>query len=435
MLRIPPRPPPPTCLRITGWGDFHRAIESDALSSPTRHPTVLVLDGAQRAALAVVRSLGSRQVQVHVGASGRRSLAGGSRHSRSESVLPDPLQAPERYSQAVAALATAIGATIVLPITEASHLALLERPDPLRGLMCPIGDLASFQRATDKALVRRLAEDSGIRVPDEWSFPPTGMRPPVPADAFPIVVKPRRSVHEAKLGRRQDSARYAHSQEELGSLLDRSAASGIELIGQRRISGPGIGVFLLRWNGRILARFAHRRIREKPPSGGVSVCCESIAVPDSLVAASAGLLERIGWNGVAMIEYKQDGNTGEDFLLEVNPRFWGSLQLSIDAGVDFPWLLLQAAIGDPEVGSPSWPVGVRSRWLLGELDHLIALATKSRRQLDLPPGAPGVVRTGLAIMNPIRTRQRFDVLRATDLGPAVRELTTWLRAAVRQRDA
>lgn len=405
-------------------------VRDDSMGSSPPLPPVLVLDGAQRAALAVVRSLGGRGVTVHVGSTQPRSPTGGSRFAASESVLPDPLRNPGAFPQAVADVAAARGAEVIMPITEASHLALLGHRGGLPKVLLPCGDSSAFSRATDKVLVRQVAKEEGLEVPEEWQFVPGVERPKVPAECFPLVLKPRRSVHEAQGVRRQASATYVNSPDALVPVLESAERAGIELIGQRRVLGPGLGVFLLRWNGQILATFAHRRIREKPPSGGVSVCCESVWPPDALVSQSSRLLHRLDWNGVAMVEFKHDLATGRDVLLEVNPRFWGSLQLAIDTGIDFPWLLLQAVLGRPEQGPARWPAGVRSRWLLGELDHLIGLATKSRRRLDLPPGSPGLLRTLLANMQPGRGPQRFDVARWSDPRPAWRELADWVRAGL-----
>ena len=38
-----------------------------------------------------------------------------------------------------------------------------------------------------------------------------------------------------------------------------------------------------------------------------------------------------------MFEFKVDAATGDSLMREINGRFWGSLQLAIDAGVDFPF--------------------------------------------------------------------------------------------------
>jgi predicted ATP-grasp superfamily ATP-dependent carboligase len=82
------------------------------------------------------------------------------------------------------------------------------------------------------------------------------------------------------------------------------------------------------------------------------------------------LFSKIGWHGVAMVEFKRCQDTGIPYLMEVNGRFWGSLQLAIDAGIDFPYLLCQLA-AKREVSFPkTYQVGIKSRWLLGDLDNL-----------------------------------------------------------------
>jgi predicted ATP-grasp superfamily ATP-dependent carboligase len=197
---------------------------------------------------------------------------------------------------------------------------------------------------------------------------------------------------------------------------------------QTRVEGPGLGIFLLRWEGEILATFAHRRIREKPPSGGVSVCSESVAASRELLARSESLLAALDWSGVAMIEYKHDTRTGRSYLMEINPRFWGSLQLAIDAGVDFPWHLLQAALGRRVEPARQWRVGLRSRWCWGDIDHLIARLRHSPAELALPAGAPGRLSTALSVLTPWRPHQRNDVFRLSDPVPAWRETVAWVRA-------
>ena len=72
-----------------------------------------------------------------------------------------------------------------------------------------------------------------------------------------------------------------------------------------------------------------------------------------------------------MVEFKRDARDGVSKLLEINGRFWGSLQLSVDAGVDFPHLLYRLAIeGDVEPVS-TYATGVRLRWGLGNVDWLL----------------------------------------------------------------
>jgi predicted ATP-grasp superfamily ATP-dependent carboligase len=390
---------------------------------------VLVLDGEARAALAAVRSLGRAGYQVHVGATSPLSLAGGSRFASSETVLPDPLLEGATYVQRVLTLAAERQVRVLLPATEASTIALLEHAELLTHLLVPTSDLAHFRNACDKAAVLDLARSLGIDVPEQWSVPglPEDL-PVLPQEVFPLVVKPSRSVVGPEGRRRKVGVSYADSPGHLRRLIaDQGAEAGPYLL-QSRIDGPGLGIFLLRWHGRTVAAFSHRRLREKPPSGGVSVLCESVVADPEVLARSEALLAALDWSGVAMVEYKQDHRTGRNYLMEVNPRLWGSLQLAIDAGVDFPRLLVQAALGEPVVPVTRWAVGVRSRWGWGDIDHLLLRLVKSKSALALPPSAPGLLPTALSVLLPWRPRQRSDVLRLTDLNPWWRETRSWFRA-------
>jgi predicted ATP-grasp superfamily ATP-dependent carboligase len=197
------------------------------------------------------------------------------------------------------------------------------------------------------------------------------------------------------------------------------------LLLQERIVGDGIGVFLLIRGSETLAAFAHRRIREKPPSGGVGVYRESIEMDAELLGKSQALLAAFEWEGAAMVEYKREASTGTPYLMEINGRFWGSLQLAIDAGVDFPALLLS---DKEDVTPPTYRVGMRSRWEWGEVDHLLARLRRSPRALALPPGAPGRLRAvGDFLAAALSPRTRGEVFRLADPLPFARETADWLR--------
>ena len=148
---------------------------------------------------------------------------------------------------------------------------------------------------------------------------------------------------------------------------------------QEQIVGPGVGVFILAQDGEILTTFCHQRILDKPPSGGVSVLSKSISRNDAPVEEASKLIKALGWSGVAMVEFKYSSATNVPYLMEINPRFWGSLQLSISCGADFPWLLY--LMNKMDLGSKdgvqaleaarNYRVGRRLRWDLGTLDHFL----------------------------------------------------------------
>jgi predicted ATP-grasp superfamily ATP-dependent carboligase len=240
---------------------------------------------------------------------------------------------------------------------------------------------------------------------------------------YPAVIKPIQSRIQTDAGWVATTVHYAYSDQELRQLYrDTPYLSSHPSLIQQRIVGPGIGVFLLFDRGRLITEFAHRRLREKPPAGGASVLRESAAVDSRLREYAQRLLGPIGWHGVAMMEYKEDARTGQPFLMEVNGRFWGSLQLAIDAGVDFPYLVYQLALGRTPKSAPAYQIGVKSRWLLGDVDHLLLRLCKSDRELCLPPSAPSRLQAVKDFLRFSQPDLHYEDADADDLRPFLYEL-------------
>lgn len=391
-----------------------------------RPTTVLVTDGEQRAALALVRSLGRAGHVVHVCSARARSLAGASRHATASARVADALAEPGRFASEVAALVRRTGAEVVIPVAEPAMLALLAARDDVAATI-PFPSLDAFRAISDKALLLQRAGELGIAVPsqhvahslDEALALAGGLR-------YPVVLKPARSVGEAEGARAKLGVSHAADADELRARARAYPRAAFPLLLQQRVVGPGVGIFLLVWEGRTVATFAHRRRLEKPPSGGVSVDRESVAADPALVRQSRALLDAFDWSGVAMVEYKMDAATGTPYLMEVNGRFWGSLQLAVDAGVDFPALLVTLARGEPAGEVASWEPGVRSIWEWGCVDHLLARLRHGARALALPEGTPSLARTVGGLLGPSRGRRRCEVLRAGDPGPFLRESVDWI---------
>lgn len=383
---------------------------------------ILVTDGNERAALAVARSLIRAGHVVHVTAPTRVSLAGVSRGVRSHALATDPLREPAAYAMDLAVLTRTDGIDLVLPITDASVEAVLENRAAFAGVVVPFPDLATYRAASDKAHVLTLARAAGFGVPESRMIATPGVRDDdLPGEAFfPAVIKPHRSVVTVGRMRCTTAVTPVADLTACRRALAGLPSAAFPVLLQRRVAGVGEGFFALRWGGRTVALFAHRRLREKPPGGGVSVYRESIALDGSLVGPGLRLLDALDWQGVAMVECKRDPETGDQALMEVNGRFWGSLQLAIDAGVDFPALLVRCALGEDVPPCRQFRVGVRSRWFWGEVDHLylrwrsgVGLRSRLASLWDFVRVRPG--------------RDLPEVWRWRDPGPVVVETLQWLR--------
>ncbi len=392
---------------------------------------VVITDAEQRASLAAIRSLGRAGCSVVACSHVPHAVGAASRFVARTASVPSPFASPEAWAQAVRAVVETTGAHVLLPVTEAAHLALFEHGvaatlADTRGVVvaAPLPD--AFLRAADKALVRDCARDVGLAVPEQVVIEAPGARPG--SMAMPCVIKPARSVSVGDGPRLRGSVRYADTESALDAALADTPAALYPLLLQERVSGAGLGVSLLRWNGRTLGVSGHRRLREKPVEGGVSVACETVDVPDAMLARCEALLASLGYDaGLAMIEFKGD-DLAAPRLMEINPRLWGSVQLAFDAGVDFPALLVRAALGE-SVSMPS-PVrsrgGVRLRWWWGTVDHALQ---RVRRGLDhrgeaQAGGRPAVL---AALFRERVQGAREEVWRADDPRPFVVESWNWVR--------
>ncbi len=383
--------------------------------------SVLVTDGELRAALAAVRSIG-RQFGVHVAAPESASLAGRSRFATSCERVPSPLDAPDAFRAALADLVARRGIRVVLPVSDAACRATLEAPEAFAPALLAAPSREAYARLSHKGEVARLARDVGLPIPDGDEVASLDEALMLARQlGWPVILKPVLSVDTSAAGsfRKRGVAR-ADDEIALRRFWEESVSPGAALV-QAIVPGSGIGLFQLHWKGETRAAFAHRRVREKPPSGGVSVLSESVSVDAELLRRVERILDACSFSGVAMAELRSDGRT--HWLMEFNARLWGSLQLALDAGVDFPTLLVEATLGLPARPLPTYAAGLRSRWLLGDVDHAIALA----RGASGADGRSGLAAALSVLLRPAGPRCRWENPRLDDPLPSLRELHVWLR--------
>jgi predicted ATP-grasp superfamily ATP-dependent carboligase len=383
-------------------------------------PPVLVLDANQRSALAATRALGSRGIPVFAGDETRRTLAGSSRYCAGSWVYPSPSTAPAEFIAAVRQAAVDRGAAVVFPMTDATSYLLVRHRASFPDIHIPSGSLEAFETLADKWRLWCLARTLDIPAPATIVVAGLEELPALyPTLRFPMVVKPRRSRAWSDGKCIAAPVGYAHSVEELQALIAREPAfrqQGFLL--QEYVHGEGQGLFALYAHGKPVVFFAHRRLREKPPSGGVSVLSESIPLDPRMREFARRILDHVCWHGVAMLEFKVSP-AGEPYLIEVNPRFWGSLQLALDAGVDFPYLLYRIAIGAAPDAASGYSLGVKSRWLLGDVDHLY-LTLKGHPGPGFRPTSKWQSVT--TFFNLFDRATRYDVNRRDDPQPFLYEL-------------
>lgn len=388
---------------------------------------ILVTDGHNRAALAITRSLGRAGHEVIVGERTVRSLAQSSRFCSRSVVYPDPVSQSDAFIDFLTTKASVLEVEAVIPVSDITTLLVAgsrHRFEP--SCAVPVAPIDIIERAGDKVDMVRTALRLGVPAPTSIVIESADERPPIDLP-YPVVVKPARSRVRTVSGWQSCSVSYAASRGELWNDLVSRPAHEFPVMVQERIVGPGTGVFAYYHQGRPVALFSHRRLRERPPWGGVSVLAESVEMCPQARAYATRLLEEIGWQGVAMVEFKRDLRDGLPKLMEINGRFWGSLQLAIDAGVDFPRLLVEGIRQDRFEPQAPYRVGVQTRWWWGDVDSLILTMMPGERA----PGRPltSRMRTLAQFLRLTGKNLYYDNPKPGDIRPWLWETRLWLKGA------
>lgn len=333
---------------------------------------VLLTDGQQRKTLSAARSLGKAGHQVIVAEVTRFATARFSRYVALGLVCPDPKRDRNAFESWLVETIARHQVDCLLPMDDASTESAVGLGDRL-GAAVLLPSVAALTRAGDKATTVALAEGLGIRVPRTATHPDQALAGHL---GWPVVVKTRQGSGSRGVFRASDA-------KSLRALLERLRDRDPAPVLQECLpQGRKFDVCLLYdQRGQAVATFVQEELRGYPLWGGPSTLQESVSRPD-LVALAQRLLAPLGWRGPVEVEFMEDPRTGEPVLMEINPRFWASLDLAVACGVDFPLQTAQLALGGRTEPVAAYPLGRRCRWLLpGDLLHFLA----NPKRLEMQP--------------------------------------------------
>ena len=330
---------------------------------------IFITDGHWRKSLAAVRALGRKGVPVTVGESTRLNTASFSRYCNRAKVYPSPFFKQSEFVDFILKELSSHSYQMLLAM-EDETLALLSRhhDEISKSVYFPAPSHEKLCFAQDKARVLKLAEAQGIPIPKTWTLEDLSQLDDILETLpFPVVIKPR--TGSGAVGITYPKTPGAIKSQYLSTHKRLPFPMIQELIPRE---GTGFGAsFLMDEQGRVKASFVHKRLREYPVTGGASTLRESVR-HDEIRDMALTLLKALDWFGVAMVEFKLDPRDGIPKLMEINPRFWGSLSLAIESGVNFPYILYQMSQGKHVTPVEHYEIGKKCRWFLpGDILHFI----------------------------------------------------------------
>lgn len=342
---------------------------------------VLILDGMWNKSLAAVRSFGRKGFYVTAGERTRLATALFSKYCKRRLIYSSPVTTPDDFLKDLEDELRKESYDVVFPMEFSTQVLLTDtasRPRIERYTRLPFTDANIAKKIHDKAFIMQYARERGFDIPTTYVIDDIEQLAAIAGEtAYPALIKPRNSSGSRGIV-------YVKEKEELLTLYLKVHKQYPFPIIQEYIPDGGevYGVGLLfNFKSEIRASFVYKRLRSHPVSGGPSTLRESVKREDVREIAES-LMKSLQWTGIAHVEFKIDPRDGRPKLLEVNPRFWGSLQLAIESGIDFPFLLYKMAMEDDIEPVMDYNVGVRCRWLIpGDLLHFI----KNPERLRLKP--------------------------------------------------
>jgi predicted ATP-grasp superfamily ATP-dependent carboligase len=330
---------------------------------------VLVTDGHWRKTLALVRSLGRKGVHVTVGERTFLNTSFFSKYCSRRLVYPSPRRYPDQFIEFIIKEIKKNQYECLFPMEEETLLLLAKHQSEIsKYTYLLIPNLQKIEFVRDKGNLIQFAETHGIPTPKTLYEPPTPTLPPwAGGECEGYVIKPRISSGSFGIA-------YVKKREDLVPFYQRiHTRYPFPLIQEWIPDGGGTFGFSALFDeaSNVKAAFVHKKLRMYPVEGGPSTLREGVEHPQ-VMELGLSLLRSLNWVGVAMAEFKVDPRDGIPKLMEVNPRFWGSLHLAIASGVDFPYLILKMAREEGFAPVLQYSVGKRCRWLLfGDILHFL----------------------------------------------------------------
>jgi len=359
--------PPAETAVSSSLGSTRARVSGLKLGRKTKEMDVLVTHGSGRIGYNIVRSLGRKGLSVALGTDEFLGMAVLSRYTSARFRHPSFVHHPEEFILSLREALCRFGPRVYIP-AEQENLVVARFLDRLNnlGIKIPIAPFATLRVLHKKDALVRLAKSVDVPVPE--TIVPSSL---AEVRAFarevgdPVVFK--------RLNSSSGRGVFYTTFRELESAENSAVVLGLpigEFLMQKYVGGAGYGVSMLFHHGELRAKFTHKRLREREMSGGVSTL--RLSVKNSLLEEYAErILSCARFHGVAMVEFKYDEETKQGWVLEVNPRFWGSLALAIHAGVDFPYLLYRMALDGDVDPVFNYRTNVLGRWILGDTFTLL----------------------------------------------------------------
>ncbi|MEM9068567.1 MAG: ATP-grasp domain-containing protein [Myxococcota bacterium] len=261
------------------------------------------------------------------------------------------------FGRALLELARRTNADVVIPTVDAELLPAAQLRREFAGALL-LAPACTLSLCLDKLRLARFVAASAPAA-QEWTSTLA------PEWQFPIIAKPRSGSGGRGVVLLRTREEYdAYLPDDPDGTMIQEFLPGAEY---------SVDVFAAK-DGHVVAAVPRERLKV---DSGVAVACRTVH-DNTLERMARSIAARVGLRGVANLQFRRGAN-GTPKLIEINPRFPGTLSLTIRAGVDIPQLCLDEWAGRT---IPRWvqfrECTIVRTWEDTEVDAFVEAAPKRR---------------------------------------------------------
>ena len=337
-----------------------------------QEPSVLITDGDLKVTLPVLRSLARKNVQTGVAATSTKAMSFFSKYCKAKFMYPSPRDNLGLFLKAIRKIIEESDFDILFPVGEWTLVPISKNRESIASrIELPFASKEAIEKTFNKSLTLEIAMKEGVPMPETFFVKDlSDLQEAARKTPYPAVIKSRFSWFWDHGKASFSRPVYVNSPQEL---LMRYKSMHSEFpfpIIQEYIPGVAYHIGALCNHSRLKAACCIKEHRTIPVTGGYATLRETVDLNPKMLKSALRMLEALDWHGVAEVEFKSDSRDSTPKFMEINGRFWGSLELAIEAGIDFPYLLYLLAVDGDVKPAFDYKVGVKRRWLEGDLVYI-----------------------------------------------------------------
>lgn len=329
---------------------------------------VLVTYGWCRNSFAVARNLARHGLSVYAGDMSKNFMTGSSKYIKGKFTYSNFYLYPENFINDISNYILKNGIGVYIPIHEEILVVSKYRNNLPEKLIIPIDSFENIYILYNKSKLCKLSIENNVPIPETIFYDSSMNISELSKNIFyPNIIKLQESngAKGVKISKNQDEfIKNFNELSNLGNFLEKPS------IIQEYVNGKMYAVSLLANKGKIIASFIRRNLREKDYFGGTCTKCESIH-NQSILDSAKKILQNLEFTGVCMMEFKVNEENGKFWLIEANPRYWGTTSHDIDCGVEFPYYQYLMGIDSKIEPANDYKDHLISKWIIGDFISMI----------------------------------------------------------------